>query len=969
MFVLLFLLSLVSLRQESSTGDEVQVEGNDMNSLSLVECHLNASGFLIVNGTGNASCLLDLNNTDAVTDLFVQKEVTFIPDYACSGWRNLRTAVFQSGFAGISLGIGAFQGCTKLWNVSLPRYLLYVNTSLFRNCTSLRAVGSPMLYCTQVKNYSFFGCVELQTFNTALQAVGEYAFAKSGLTSINLLSSSTTNIYAHAFENCVNLTLVNFSGQSRWDVMIYVEKYAFYGCVRLEELNYSIKSSFTPIKFHMNISDYAFANSGLTEFIFANVSIGVGAFQNCSSLTNVTVARALIGDYSFSGCLSLTVFSSKDPVTVVGTSSFYGCKSLRNFNFARVAVVNQLAFAESGLTSFTTSSWIRQVGDSAFENCTFLESVSAENLTKGEHLELGERVFSGCSALVTATFLWGISQIRERTFYGCENLESFFIRFELFSVAEFAFAESGIEQLILPGTVQSIDSHAFENCLHLKSVFFEVHTGNDGVQFGVEVFQGCVQLNTVVLSEGTTEITESMFRNCANLETIHLPSSISIIGKTCFASSGIVWISLPKEISIRESAFQDCKRLTSVMFDGPNTVVALGQSVFEGCMYLSEVLLSEGITDIPSRTFFGCTHLRQLEFPRSVSSLGESSFAHCGLVNISFASGISVIDSHAFHNCTELVLVNFNQSEVVNLGLYTFSGCVSLRTVNLPSGLVTIPAGTFYGCSSLSAISLVAVTAISQYAFLATGLREVRLSDNLRQVGAGCFGYALLESISIADSPSLTFFAEDAFVGCRSLNRIHLRGPSFNRVICDAINFTGFPRSKDVVIEVDYPVASVCGRKPVVVVPTSTPGVSSATSPSVSRTRSASPTASGYPTPSSSPARSPSPTTSQTPTRSQLPTVTVTGAHAKKAAVNWVILGVSVGFLSIGAILLIVTLVSRRRSKSRSTILSKKPDPESLLSVNDVKQDGLKDPHFGCDKCLHFPHLSFGFPESFIEVG
>ena len=66
-------------------------------------------------------------------------------------------------------------------------------------------------------------------------------------------------------------------------------------------------------------------------------TIGEGAFDGCSSLTNVTIGDGVttIGDYAFSGCHSLTSITIPDSVMTIGYYAFYECKSLKNITIGK----------------------------------------------------------------------------------------------------------------------------------------------------------------------------------------------------------------------------------------------------------------------------------------------------------------------------------------------------------------------------------------------------------------------------------------------------------------------------------------------------------------------------------------------------------------------------------------------------------------------------------------------------------
>ena len=58
--------------------------------------------------------------------------------------------------------------------------------------------------------------------------------------------------------------------------------------------------------------------------------IGDGAFQDCTSLTNITIPDSVtsIGDWAFMDCIGLTSLTIPEGVKSIGYSAFSGCTSL-----------------------------------------------------------------------------------------------------------------------------------------------------------------------------------------------------------------------------------------------------------------------------------------------------------------------------------------------------------------------------------------------------------------------------------------------------------------------------------------------------------------------------------------------------------------------------------------------------------------------------------------------------------------
>ena len=111
-------------------------------------------------------------------------------------------------------------------------------------------------------------------------------------------------------------------------------------------------------------------------------SIGSGAFQYCTSLTNVTIPASVtsIGDSAFFGCNELESVTIPESVTSIGEWAFDGCDLLTN-----VTIPNS----------------VTSIGMGAFDGCD-----SLTNVTIGSGVNsIGQVAFMGCSGLTSVTFL------------------------------------------------------------------------------------------------------------------------------------------------------------------------------------------------------------------------------------------------------------------------------------------------------------------------------------------------------------------------------------------------------------------------------------------------------------------------------------------------------------------------------------------------------------------------------------
>lgn len=85
------------------------------------------------------------------------------------------------------------------------------------------------------------------------------------------------------------------------------------------------------------------------------------------------------------------------------------------------------------------------------------------------------------------------------------------------AIAEGAFKGTGIESVVIPSTVKTIEQKAFFSCASLKSVVI-----GDGVEHIADgAFLGCTSLTSVTISGSVKSIGDRAFFSCGNLKTVY----------------------------------------------------------------------------------------------------------------------------------------------------------------------------------------------------------------------------------------------------------------------------------------------------------------------------------------------------------------------------------------------------------------------------------------------------------------
>jgi hypothetical protein len=132
-----------------------------------------------------------------------------------------------------------------------------------------------------------------------------------------------------------------------------------------------------------------------------------------------------------------------------------------------------------------------------------------------------------------------------------------------------------------------------------------------------------------------TIISNTTFKNCTNLISIELPSSITII---------------------KYDAFKNCEALKRVNSDI--------DGVFN---------IPNGITSIDDSAFYRCKSLTSIDIPDSVTSIGNGAFSDCfGLTSVTIGSGVTSIGTGAFQFSSGLTSITVNAITTPSLGTVAF---------------------------------------------------------------------------------------------------------------------------------------------------------------------------------------------------------------------------------------------------------------------------------------------------------
>lgn len=160
---------------------------------------------------------------------------------------------------------------------------------------------------------------------------------------------------------------------------------------------------------------------------------------------------------------------------------------------------------------------------------------------------IGVGIFSHCSSLTSINIPNSVTSINSYAFYDCTGLTSVTIPNLVTNIKDYAFSGcTNLSSIIVPNSVTSIGAHAFDGTPWYNNQ-------PDGLIYVSKVaykYKGTMPENTsIIIEEGTVGIAEEAFEQCSRLISINIPNSVTNIGKSAFAGTGLTSINIPNSVT------------------------------------------------------------------------------------------------------------------------------------------------------------------------------------------------------------------------------------------------------------------------------------------------------------------------------------------------------------------------------------------------------------------------------------
>lgn len=583
------LVLLLALLTGTALAADEEIAGADFND-GKMHWSISSDHVLTISGTGEMPSYLGSENPpwysyrDQIERIVVEDGISVLGDYSFSGCSSVTSVSLPNSLN--ELGAGCFFLCLKLETINLPSSIHTFKESAFYYCSSLTTITIPE------------GVTELTASNLFDQC--------NSLTSITLPS-----------------TLKKLGGDYFSNTFYHISNIYFNGTLK-QWLNISFGSSL-PMTSACNlyINGEKLVNLTLPEGI---VNIPNRAFQYVQ-LDSVSIPDSVvnIGDTAFYGSSLLSVRMS-DSITNIGAGAFSNCSNLKNVYYVGDSSKWDNIVLKSGNDNLISANRkfvssfddVHTISIDSVEHGTLTLSdascIAGDRITITAKAELGFRLKN---ILVNGESISGNSFIAEE---GMDYVVS--AEFEYYrAVKDHGTWGDNVEWILYDNNELLIQG---TGCIDYSNNSYPWLKYNDVIE-------------SVIIGGDITTLPQYAFESCSHLSTVELPASLTSIEYKPFLNSPLSSIyyngTVADWLSIEfGDSFFDSSNDTKLYIDG--TLV-------------SNLVIPEGITDIPARVFCNYKRLTSVEIPESVKTIGSDAF-NCGLLYAEFKGNAPTIGNYSF---------------------------------------------------------------------------------------------------------------------------------------------------------------------------------------------------------------------------------------------------------------------------------------------------------------------------------
>lgn len=364
--------------------------------------------------------------------------------------------------------------------------------------------------------------------------------------------------------------------------------------------------------------------------------------------------------------------------------------------------------------------------DPAISNFKYIETVTLPSTLE----KINDREFTGCSGIKafyvqegnTHFFTWGGSLYTYDNRYGTQNSTWELVRYTPYNYF--------VHSWNVPEEVSYIRPYAFADCQELWHLY--VPSDNADL-WGAGAMLGNRSIKDINITKMTA--TDDRVRLTSNGGVLYNKNGTELFIVPPYNNIGGIF-EIPDEIeSIRPNAFSSCA-LSEIKFSGKP--ITIGHHAFQGSYIRSiklgrEVTLNE--TQMGKGLFQDCSELKTADISSlKITKIPDDFFRNCAALNDYIVNtGMTKLGSHCFYGCkslTDISLGLFDMTEEdMNTAQFAFAYS-GLTKAAIPSNWKIVPYACFMGCNDMTEVSFSnGVDHLGKLAFHGCGIKVVNTNQ------------------------------------------------------------------------------------------------------------------------------------------------------------------------------------------------------------------------------------------------
>ena len=479
------------------------------------------------------------------------------------------------------LGSGVFAGCDQLKSLSLTEgntYLSYDNGILYDDEKTTVYAMMPMYEreavtlpnsVSEIKPYAFWGnpYVRYVYMGSGLYEVPEYAFSNCMNLSDVEIPLPVRGIGSKAFEDCVNLVKVKIP-----ESVTRISDSAFDGCpnVVIDAVPGTYAAEFGAALQKSEVDEIEYEDVQDSQVIPTDEN-GINpddwiqdgespvikpeqdsSLQEVETVTETVTSQKLLGQSSIVTGRAVVFIDNRVPEVFTGN--------------ARIDLSRPAAGQADNV-----------LGDSSKEQ---IGNLLADNAQKGKDFPK-YTVVNG--------------KIASQAYYQDQDLTTYEIDGNITEIGEFAFARSGLTEIVIPEGVTKIGYGAFYHCDNLAKVT---------IPASVEEIEPYAFDKTAWIQNNVSSANPFLIIGDGILiayggsdSVVNIPAGVKQIGACVFKDHmGITAVNIPDSVEvIGEEAFMNCRNLTTV--NGGHNLIKVKDRAFMNCP-LSAITIPASVTEV-----------------------------------------------------------------------------------------------------------------------------------------------------------------------------------------------------------------------------------------------------------------------------------------------------------------------------------------------------------------------------------